>query len=227
MSHYMTALAMRQQGLKPATKIVLYWLADCHNSETGRCFPSLAFLCKKAEVGKTALVGHIDKLVELGLVERRKHKRDDGGWAATSYVLHLHDPLFGNDTPPCSENEQPLVRNANTNLGSNNLGSINQKNTKKDLFPKFYEVYPKKKARGAAEKAWEKAIKKTDPEKIIEAARNFAEHSKGKDKQFLPYPAKWLNQEQWDDELETDTKRTSTDYLNSLFNVDTKGITKQ
>ena len=227
MSHYMTALAMRQQGLKPATKIVLYWLADCHNSETGRCFPSLAFLCKKAEVGKTALVGHIDKLVELGLVERKHHKRDDGGWAATSYILHLHDPLFGNDTPPCSENEQPLVRNANTNLGSNNLGSNNQKNTKKDLFPNFYAAYPRKIARGAAVNAWAKAIKKAEPEKIIEAARNFAEHSKDKDKKYLPYPAKWLNQEQWDDELEPDTKRTTTDYLNSLFNVDTKGITKQ
>ena len=227
MSHYMTALAMRQEGLKPATKIVLYWLADCHNSETGRCFPSLAFLCKKAEVGKTALVGHIDKLVELGLVERKHHKRDDGGWAATSYILHLHDPLFGNDTPPCSENEQPLVRNANTNLGSNNLGSNNQKNTKKDLFPNFYAAYPRKIARGAAVNAWAKAIKKAEPEKIIEAARNFAEHSKDKDKKYLPYPAKWLNQEQWDDELEPDTKRTTTDYLNSLFNVDTKGITKQ
>jgi hypothetical protein len=42
MSHYMTALAMKQRGLKPAAKIVLYWLADHHNGETGRCFPSLA-----------------------------------------------------------------------------------------------------------------------------------------------------------------------------------------
>ena len=35
MSHYMTALAMKQKGLKPATKIVLYWIADHHNGETG------------------------------------------------------------------------------------------------------------------------------------------------------------------------------------------------
>ena len=35
----MTALAMKQQGLRPATKVVLYWIAD-HNSETGDCFPA-------------------------------------------------------------------------------------------------------------------------------------------------------------------------------------------
>ena len=36
----MTALAMKQQGLRPATKVVLYWIADHHNSETGDCFPA-------------------------------------------------------------------------------------------------------------------------------------------------------------------------------------------
>ena len=41
MSHYMTALAMKQKGLKPAAKVVLYWIADHHNGETGQCNPSI------------------------------------------------------------------------------------------------------------------------------------------------------------------------------------------
>ena len=40
MSHYWTALAMKQKGLQPSTKIVLYWLADHHNGVSGLCIPS-------------------------------------------------------------------------------------------------------------------------------------------------------------------------------------------
>ena len=123
MSHYMTALAMKQKGLKPATKIVLYWIADHHNGEDGRCFPSLARLCECTEMGKTALTGHLNALEELGLIERVRTKKDDGGWASTSYILHLEEPLVRDANNPCSESATPLVRNANTNLVSNNLVS--------------------------------------------------------------------------------------------------------
>ena len=117
MSHYMTALAMRQEGLKPATKIVLYWIADHHNGETGRCFPSLARLCKVTEMGKTALVGHLDTLEERGLIERHRKYDDRGAFKSTDYVLHLKaDTLVRNTDNPCSESDPPLVRKANTNL---------------------------------------------------------------------------------------------------------------
>ena len=103
----MTALAMKQKGLKPATKVVLYWLADHHNGETGKCFPSLARLCEVAEMGKTALVGHLDILESMGFIARIKVKRDDGGWSSTSYQLNLESeqPLSVKRTTPCSECE--------------------------------------------------------------------------------------------------------------------------
>ena len=227
MSHYMTALAMRQKGLPPATKILLYWIADHHNGETGECFPSINRLVTLCEMSRRSVQNHIDMLEGIGLISVDKNFRDsDGRQTANNYTLHLEG---GNIcTGEGAKSAQGGVQNLHTNnLGISNLGIDNKKDTKKDLFHDFYEVYPKKKARGAAEKAWEKAIKKTDPEKILAAARDFAQFSQGKDKQFLPYPATWLNQERWDDELEQDTRRTTTDYLNSLFNVDTKGITKQ
>ena len=62
MSHYMTALAMKQQGLRPATKLVLYWIADHHNSETGDCFPSinrLAVLCEMSRRSVAVYYTHL------------------------------------------------------------------------------------------------------------------------------------------------------------------------
>jgi len=91
MSHYMTALAMKQTGLKPATKIVLYWLADHHNGETGKCFPSINRLAELSEMSRRAVEGHLDILEKLGLITRVQQYRDTGGKTANSYVLGLSE----------------------------------------------------------------------------------------------------------------------------------------
>lgn len=43
MSHRATVWAIQQRGLKPATKIVLWFLCDRHNPDFG-CFPTQAIL---------------------------------------------------------------------------------------------------------------------------------------------------------------------------------------
>jgi len=89
MSHYMTALAMSQAGLKPATKIVLYWLADHHNGETGQCNPSISRLSKCCEMSRRSVENHLAELVRLGLVVRKSMRRDKGGKTSNAYVLNL------------------------------------------------------------------------------------------------------------------------------------------
>lgn len=72
-----------------------------------------------------------------------------------------------------------------------------------DDFEKFWKVYPKKKAKGTAERAFEKAIKKTDLQTIlnaIEIQKTTAEWKKDSG-QYIPYPATWLNAECWNDEI--------------------------
>ena len=202
MSHYMTALAMKQKGLKPATKIVLYWLADHHNGETNRCFPSLSRLCECAEMGKTALVGHLDALEEMGLIERVKTKREDGGWSSTSYILHFKEPLVRKTDNPCSESDTTLVRKANTNLVSNNLGKepLNISLKSDDGFEDFWSIVPRRIGKGAAEKAWKAALKQADKDTILEAMSRYAQQREGQDPKFTPHPATWLNQKRWLDE---------------------------
>ena len=205
MSHYMTALAMKQTGLKPATKIVLYWLADHHNGETGRCFPSLNRLAFCCEMNKSTVVRHIDTLERLDLVQRIKTTRPDGGYASTSYNLFplrvkINEALSQNTTSPSSNSAYTLVAKCNTNLGSNNFRS---NNTFKDKFSdEFWEAYPKKMAKGQAKRAWAKAFILDHPQEIVEAAKRYAKAQDGKDKQFIPYPASWLNAERWKDEPE-------------------------
>ena len=122
MSHYMTALAMKQRGLKPAAKIVLYWLADHHNGETGACFPSLKTLEAECEMNRSSIVRHLKALEEAGLIERIHRTRDNGSQTSTAYVLRL-TPVAESNTPCCETQQPPVAKRDPHNLGNINLGN--------------------------------------------------------------------------------------------------------
>lgn len=125
MSHYMTALAMKQRGLKPAAKIVLYWLADHHNGETSRCFPSLARLADVCEMSKRSVQDQIAALQDAGLILIESTFRDDGQQTANNFSFHLKVEEGWQNLPPGMAKSamggwQNLPAN---NLGRDNLGS--------------------------------------------------------------------------------------------------------
>ncbi|MCF5179611.1 phage replication protein [Pseudomonas syringae] len=74
-----------------------------------------------------------------------------------------------------------------------------------DLFPKFWKLYPNKKGKAAAEKAWKK-IKVTDDLFTLIAqglAKQCVSLAWTKDGgQFVPHPATWLNGKRWEDEVQ-------------------------
>ena len=76
-----------------------------------------------------------------------------------------------------------------------------------DGFERFWKAYPKKRAKGDAEKAWN-ALKPSEPlvNQIIatlELAKTSAEWQKDNG-QFIPYPATWLRRIGWEDEYGPD-----------------------
>jgi len=87
-------------------------------------------------------------------------------------------------------------------------------------FPEFWNVYPRKAGKGAAEKAWLKATRSVDASKILVALRGF---KFSLDPEFIPHPATWLNQKRYEDfiqpeakvsaELATITDRNSANYM--------------
>ena len=70
-------------------------------------------------------------------------------------------------------------------------------------FAVFYGLYPRKMARKDAEKAWNKLTPEQQSE-CIEAMPNYLKYWKIKEtaKDFIPYPATFLNQERWTDEID-------------------------
>ena len=68
-----------------------------------------------------------------------------------------------------------------------------------DRFTEFWDTVPRKVGKGAARKAWAKAVKKADPQVIIEGMRRYRDDPNRED-EFTAHPSSWLNAERWDDD---------------------------
>ena len=91
MSHFATNWAIRQRGLKPATKIVLWHLCDRHNPDYG-CFPAQNRLAHDCEISRAGLNTHLDLLERVGLL--RRERRIDPATKrqmSTRYILGFED----------------------------------------------------------------------------------------------------------------------------------------
>ena len=108
MSHFATNWAIRQRGLKPATKIVLWHLCDRHNPDYG-CFPAQGRLAHDCEISRAGLNTHLDLLERVGLL--RRERRIDPATKrqmSTRYILGFEDDFgLGPDNRdaegPCPE----------------------------------------------------------------------------------------------------------------------------
>ncbi|QIG75056.1 hypothetical protein EVC14_058 [Rhizobium phage RHph_I3_18] len=101
-------------------------------------------------------------------------------------------------------------------------------------FADFYTQFPRKKARGDAQKAWDQAMKKgySADEIMAGLMRNLADLQR-REPQFIPYPATWLRSESFFDEpdpIRSNTGRrtiadaareflTSNDYRGDAFGL--------
>lgn len=73
-----------------------------------------------------------------------------------------------------------------------------------DEFERFWREYPRRVAKGAARKAFTKAIRRTDLETMLQAIQTYKKHKP--DYCDFCHPATWLNNERWEDEYETESQ---------------------
>lgn len=92
--------------------------------------------------------------------------------------------------------------------GDKTVGPIMATEHEPSGFAQFWQAYPKKVSKDAARKAWVKLKLSQHSEQVLESLERW-KASKGWKKnggEFIPYPATWLNRNDWaDEELTTDT----------------------
>jgi hypothetical protein len=87
-------------------------------------------------------------------------------------------------------------------------GSGRKKSTDMDGFALFWQEYPRKAAKAAALKAWQKL--NPSPELVERILAHVRDHKRSQDwikdgGQFVPYPATFLNGRRWEDDIPPDT----------------------
>ena len=99
------------------------------------------------------------------------------------------------------------------------------KSSRDAAFQCFYGPYPRKIGKGAAEKAFPKAVKDLMDESgmneiqahtfLADKAEDYAEAVNGQDPRYIPHPATWLNQKRYHDDPEAwqDTNGSQEPFL--------------
>jgi hypothetical protein len=136
------------------------------------------------------------------------------------------DNVYRLDTN-CIQNVSTLdtqVRLGKDSKGKDSIGEVNTLAhpevsgvVEETPFDIFWKAYPRKTGKGDARKKFAKALTKTSFENIMAALGKVKASAQWKkdDGQFVPYPATWLNQERWDDEV--GQSADGLDNLRSLY----------
>jgi hypothetical protein len=77
-------------------------------------------------------------------------------------------------------------------------------------FETFWKVYPRKKKKGDARKAWKQTEKIRPPlDRLVKAVivARATQNWRDEDGRWVPYPATWLRAEQWEDVHEVEVDR--------------------
>lgn len=227
MSHIATNWAIQQKGLKPASKIVLWHLADRHNPDFG-CFPSQERLAHDCEMSRASVNAHLAILEEKGLIHReRRVNAQTRRQESTRYLLAFEDgfpvekpclnsghgpkAVSRNEDIPCPENAESRVQNLDTNLVREPLREPSRAHTRDaapaeagqadEDFQKFWQVHPRPRNRERTWQAWQAAkMGGAEPSRIIEAARRYATVSSGTDPQYRVSSEVWLEGRRWEDQ---------------------------
>lgn len=196
----MTALAMEQKGLSPATKIVLYWLADHHNASTGLCCPSQKTLAAECEMSDRSIRTHLNLLVKWKLIEVVEHHRDNGSQTSNRYRLLFGEKKF----PPPAENisTPPRKKFPTHNLGNNNLGKDNTHSYEVlcASFNSIWNIWPRKHKKVSAFKAYTNAMNKVDAKYLAEIIELQCLQYSKTEIRYVAYLENWLNDERWNDD---------------------------
>ena len=183
-------------------------LARYADNHTHRAFPSRETLAERLKCSVKTVERAVQELETAGAI--RKESR--GRYQSNVYTLVMNKSdrtkMSDDETEMSDEGTKMSVRmdknvalTRTTELEPEELEPLNTQTSVNELFNEFWDVYPKHLQKGEARKAFFKAVNRVgDADTILDGARRMAADPNLPVKQFIPYPATWLNRDGWDDE---------------------------
>jgi Helix-turn-helix domain len=182
-----------------ASRLVLLSIANHASHEGESCWPSIKTISRESRVSERQVVRCVKRAEVLGEL---KVNRFGGRGRSNTYGFPKYAKLspfkisekVTDDTEKVTFDAKKVVRMS----PEPSLTILKEEPSKDMLFERFYDSYPRKIAKKAALRAW-KAIHPTNGtvQSIMHGLEAWQSYWRGKDRQFIPYPATWLNQERW------------------------------
>lgn len=164
---------------------------------------------RPADDGGFEVVGYLDHNPSRAQVKEDRQKRSDAGakgnhdrWHENRVVIGCpFCPMQGSQVRSESESVSDPTRESQEKTREDERREEHRISESDASFAAFWEAYPRKEGKIAAEKAWPKATKAADGdhERIVLGAKRFATDP-NRTAEFTPHPTTWLNAGRWDDE---------------------------
>ena len=107
MSSQAMSWSWAQTTASSGQRLVLLALAD-HADDVGICWPSVARLSRLTAISERQVRDHLNALVELGLLQKERRRRQDGSLTVNTYFLAMPNAAQW----ATAVNEQPLRQEA-------------------------------------------------------------------------------------------------------------------
>lgn len=161
---------------------------------------TLQTLATQNGCGKDKIRTLIRELEGAGYLHRSDHQRHDERGYLAGYDYTTADPPSWDYPTKVEPTKVEPTKEKPTLKKTIEKKTIVKKTIDKE-FTHFWSLYPKKRDKGNAHRAFEKALEKTDFETIMKGLAAYVTDPT-RDDQFTAYPATWLNGERWADEYE-------------------------
>lgn len=164
---------------------------------------NMEFLAAKTKLSSSFCGEIIDKLAVLGAIDANLWE-EKIVWS-DNFVDNISEVYRKRtEEKPVKPSFYRKKQEQNAQSGVENLQS-KVKESIYILFSEFYSLYPRKVGKASAEKSFNKINPSPELFKtIMSRLRLLVETDwKGKDLQYIPHPATWLNGRRWEDEIAT------------------------
>ncbi|MBQ5825239.1 MAG: helix-turn-helix domain-containing protein [Clostridia bacterium] len=217
------AVVRYDKDLKPSEKLLFGEISALMDAK-GFCWASNKYFAELYDVAIETVSRWITHLVKKGYVKSKIVYAEDGKtvlqrklWAMLPVLDEDEDPIDekikGIDekikTPLDEKIKTPIDEKVKENVTSNELTRVNDKEINKESqlkndFEELWKLYPRKRGKEAAYKAYKKAIKEgTTNEEIRQGIMNLLEDIRKNrtEERFIPYGSTFFNGKGWTDEL--------------------------
>lgn len=198
---------LKLKGNELIVYAIIYGFSQDGNYYTG----SLQYIAEWANISKRSVINTIQKLINLGFVEKMEVKNKSGfnSYRAVENceigVKNLHPSSEKFSPQEVKKFHQPGEKSSPPNINIIIKDNIDNNSAfdQEDAFKRFWALYPKHVNKKKAHKKFLEICKNQEMlSKILSAIVDQKESQQWRDPKFIPHPSTWLNNERWNDELD-------------------------